>query len=88
MPVPRERSTIEEIDYLIKRTYTSTEVTKHVNKNNSDHSILFEAIKLTMRMGEYASKENIKSSVLLLVKFTGVKEPNIRYIALECLSKA
>jgi len=23
-----------------------------------------------------------------LVKFTGVKEPNIRYIALECLSKA
>lgn len=88
MPVPRDRSTIDEIDSLIKRTYASTEVTKHVNKNNSDHSILFEAIKLTMRMGEYASKENIRSSVLLLVKFTGVKEPNIRYIALECLSKA
>jgi AP-2 complex subunit alpha len=88
MPVPRDRSTIEEIDQLVKRTYTGTEVTKHVNKNNSDHSILFEAIKLTMRMGEYASKENIRTSILLLVKFTGVKEPNIRYIALECLSKA
>jgi len=24
----------------------------------------------------------------LLVKFTGVKEPNIKYLALECLSKA
>jgi len=63
-------------------------VTKHVNKNNSDHSILFEAIKLTMSMGELATPENIKSSIQLLVKYTGVKEPNIRYIALECLSKA
>jgi len=51
MPVPREIETISEIDQLIKRTFTNTEVTKHVNKNNSDHSILFEAIKLTMRMG-------------------------------------
>jgi len=59
-----------------------------VNKNNSDHSILFEAIKLTMCMGEQASKDNVRSSILLLVKFTGVKEPNIRYLALECLSKA
>lgn len=25
----------------IKRIYKQTEVTKHVNKNNSDHSILF-----------------------------------------------
>lgn len=88
MPVPRDRSTIEEIDRLVKKTFTSTEVTKHVNKNNSDHSILFEAIKLTMCMGEHASKENIRTSILMLVKFTGVKEPNIRYIALETLSKA
>jgi AP-2 complex subunit alpha len=55
MPVPREKSTIEEIDRLVKKTFTSTEVTKHVNKNNSDHSILFEAIRLTMCMGNYAS---------------------------------
>lgn len=88
MPVPRDRSTIEEIDRLVKKTFTATEVTKHVNKNNSDHSILFEAIKLTMCMGEHASKENIRTSILMLVKFTGVKEPNIRYIALETLSKA
>ena len=88
LPVPRDRSTIEDIDSLVKKTFNQTEVTKHVNKNNSDHSILFEAIKLTMSMGAHASIENVRSSILLLVKFTGVKEPNIRYIALECLSKA
>lgn len=55
MPAPQNQTTIEEIDSIVKRTFKNTEVTKHVNKNNSDHSILFEAIKLTMRMGEYAS---------------------------------
>jgi AP-2 complex subunit alpha len=88
MPTPREPKILDEIDRAVRKTFNSTEVTKHVNKNNSDHSILFEAIKLTMSMGEIATAENIKSSIQLLVKYTGVKEPNIRYIALECLSKA
>ena len=88
MPIPRDPQILDDIDRIVKKTFNSTEVTKHVNKNNSDHSILFEAIKLTMSMGEYASMENMKSSIQLLVKYTGVKEPNIRYIALECLSKA
>ena len=63
-------------------------MTKHVNKNNSDHSILFEAMKLAMSMGEAASKEIIKDSIQLLAKFIGLKEPNIRYTALDILSKA
>ena len=88
MPTPRDPRILDEIDRAVRKTFNSTEVTKHVNKNNSDHSILFEAIKLTMSMGELATTENIKSSIQLLVKYTGVKEPNIRYIALECLSKA
>ncbi len=63
-------------------------MTKHVNKNNSDHGILFEAMRLGLNLGQASTKENIKSSIELLAKFIGLKEPNIRYTALEILSKA
>lgn len=59
-----------------------------MNKNNSDHSILFEAMRLGMSMGEAALKDNTKDSIQLLAKFIGLKEPNIRYTALDLLSKA
>lgn len=59
-----------------------------MNKNNSDHSILFEAMRLGLSLGEASTKENIKDSISLLAKFIGLKEPNIRYTALDILSKA
>lgn len=63
-------------------------MTKHVNKNNSDHSILFEAIRLGMFIGDACTTENTRDSIKLLAKFIGIKEPNIRYVALDLLSKA
>lgn len=64
-----------------------TEVTKNVNKNNSDHSILFEAINLVIHYKNSAYDTLRKDIVTLLGKFISVKEPNIRYLALETMAK-
>jgi AP-2 complex subunit alpha len=64
-----------------------TEVTKNVNKNNSDHSILFEGINLIIHYKSSAYEVLRKDIVNLLGKFISVKEPNIRYLALETMSK-
>lgn len=71
----------------MRKVFNSTEVTKHVNKNNSDHSILFEAMRLTLMMGEEAKKENVTETVQLLAKYVSLKENNIRFLALDLLTK-
>ena len=58
-----------------------------MNKNNSDHSILFEAINLIIHYKAAAFEVLRKDIVKLLGKFISVKEPNIRYLALETMSK-
>ena len=79
---------IQEVNAAIRKVFQQTEVTKHVNKNNSDHSILFEAMRLTLCMGEDAKKDNVTETIQLLAKYVGLKENNIRFIALEMLTKA
>jgi hypothetical protein len=54
---------LAEVNSLIRKIFLETEVTKHVNKNNSDHSILFEAMRLGLSLGEAASTQNIKESI-------------------------
>ena len=66
--------------------YTNTKVTKHVNKNNSDHSILFEAMNLAIAYEHHCDRKTRTETVKLLSKFIAVKEPNIRYLALESLA--
>lgn len=58
-----------------------------MNKNNSDHSILFEAINLAIIYEHHVPRQTRVETVKLLAKFIGVKEPNIRYLALECLAQ-
>lgn len=46
-PPPDEKSSdLTKINEILLDIINKTEVTKNVNKNNSDHSILFEAINL------------------------------------------
>ena len=86
-PPPVNSSLLNDINSQIKRIYKFVEVTKHVNKNNSDHSILFEAINLAIMYEHHVPRQIRVDTVKLLAKFIGVKEPNIRYLALECLAK-
>lgn len=49
MPPPvSDSELLSAVNGQIKRIYKYVEVTKNVNKNNSDHSILFEAINLAI----------------------------------------
>lgn len=58
-----------------------------MNKNNADHSILFEAISLIIHYGDDAWEKLRKDIVSILGKFISVREPNIRYTALETMAK-
>jgi len=66
---------------------THTPVTKSVNKNNASHAILFEAMKLIIHYKDVIDKSLKTQSIALLEMFITVKEPNIRYLALECVAE-
>ncbi|CAI7899197.1 unnamed protein product [Closterium sp. NIES-54] len=70
---------------VLARILQGTEVVKNVNKNNAAHAILFEALALAMHMD--AEREVMAHCVGLLGKFLGVREPNIRYLALENMAR-
>jgi AP-2 complex subunit alpha len=63
-------------------------ITKNVNKNNADHSILFEAIKLVLVLGNRLPDSMRRDTIELLAKFVSqANNPNIKYLALESLSR-
>jgi AP-2 complex subunit alpha len=72
---------------ILKRIIKKTEVTKSVNKNNTDHGILFEAVNLIIHYGNDLS-ENLQNDVVkLLGIFISVREPNLKYLGLETMCK-
>jgi AP-2 complex subunit alpha len=87
-PAPSDKSSdLIKINEILSDIVNKTEVTKNVNKNNSDHSILFEGINLIIHYKTSAYEVLRKDIVTILGKFIAVKEPNIRYLALETMSK-
>ena len=86
-PPPEKSSDLTQINEYLLDVVNKTEVTKNVNKNNSDHSILFESINVIIHYKSAAFEVLRKDIVTLLGKFIAVKEPNIRYLALETMSK-
>jgi AP-2 complex subunit alpha len=69
------------------RIVNNTEVSKNVNKNNSDHSILFEVFNLVIHYGDNSSDVLRTDTIKLMAQFVDVREPNIRYLALETMSR-
>lgn len=68
---------------ILQKIIQKTEVTKHQNKNNADHGVLFEASKVILLHYDSVPDKLKKETVQLLGIFIQVKEPNIRYLALE-----
>ncbi|KAK6144275.1 hypothetical protein DH2020_021095 [Rehmannia glutinosa] len=54
-------------------------------ENNASHAVLFEALALVMHLD--AEKEMMSQCVALLGKFIAVREPNIRYLGLENMTR-
>lgn len=70
---------------VLQRILLGTDVVKNVNKNNASHAVLFEALALVMHLD--ADKEMMSQCVVLLGKFISVREPNIRYLGLENMTR-
>ncbi|XP_022752625.1 AP-2 complex subunit alpha-1-like isoform X2 [Durio zibethinus] len=79
---PNTRRTLFEV---LQRILMGTDVVKNVNKNNASHAVLFEALALVMHLD--AEKEMMSQCVALLGKFVAVREPNIRYLGLENMTR-
>ncbi|KAF7805668.1 AP-2 complex subunit alpha-1-like [Senna tora] len=79
---PNARRTLFEV---LQRILMGTDVVKNVNKNNASHAVLFEALALVMHLD--AEKEMLSQCVALLGKFIAVREPNIRYLGLENMTR-
>lgn len=65
-PPPENKVQLQAINDIMMRILTKTEVTKNVNKNNSDHSILFEVFNLIIHYGE-ASYEVLREDTIKLL---------------------
>lgn len=86
-PYPLDPRLSQDLIDSLQRIISTTDVTRSINKNNTDHSILFEAINLIIHYKDSISQSMRSQAAVLLGKFISVKEPNIRYIGLETMAK-
>ncbi|XP_027347912.1 AP-2 complex subunit alpha-1-like isoform X2 [Abrus precatorius] len=84
-PTIEDPNTRRSLFDVLQRILMGTDVVKNVNKNNASHAVLFEALALVMHLD--AEKEMMSQCVALLGKFIAVREPNIRYLGLENMTR-
>ncbi|KAL1345538.1 hypothetical protein HN51_019263 [Arachis hypogaea] len=84
-PTVEDPNTRRSLFEVLQRILMGTDVVKNVNKNNASHAVLFEALALVMHLD--AEKEMMTQCVSLLGKFISVREPNIRYLGLENMTR-
>ncbi|CAL5424079.1 unnamed protein product [Camellia sinensis] len=85
-PTIEDPNTRRSLFEVLQRILMGTDVVKNVNKNNASHAVLFEALALRV-MHLDAEKEMMSQCVALLGKFIAVREPNIRYLGLENMTR-
>lgn len=83
-PTPDDQALLDSQLIAMRNILTKTDTVKNFNKNNALHAILFEAINLVTSM-DYAH-ELLDPCVEILGNFLDMKEPNIRYLALNTLN--
>eukprot|EP00743_Colponemidia_sp_Colp-15_P003250 GILK01003511.1.p1 GENE.GILK01003511.1~~GILK01003511.1.p1 ORF type:complete len:997 (+),score=186.65 GILK01003511.1:119-2992(+) len=86
-PPMADVSLMNKINEVLTRILTKTEVTKSVNKNNADHGILFEAANVIIHYDVDVDADLKNQALVLLGRFISVREPNIRYLGLETMSR-
>lgn len=83
-PTPEDPALLNAQLVAMRNILSGTNTVKNSNKNNALHAILFEAINLVTSM-DYAH-ELFDLCVEILGNFLEMKEPNIRYLALNTLN--
>jgi len=86
-PFPTKTNSIRSIQTSLSSIITRVEVGSSINRNNAEHSILFEAINLILYYNQNVIS-SLRADVLrILNKYIGVREPNVRYLALESMAR-
>ena len=85
-PTPKDATLCSRLNEVLNAVLSKTEVTKSVNKNNTDYSILFEAVNLIIHQGDDSNPNIRKKAVSLLGRFIVVRQPNIRCIG-RCMDR-
>ena len=86
-PLPEETAIRERLNEVLSCILTNTEVTKSVNKNNGEHAVLFEAIDIVIKQAEECHEKLRALAMKHLSRFINIREPNIRYLGLEAMSR-
>ena len=84
---PTAPTSVQHLRDVLTKILTKTEVTKSVNKNNADHAVLFEAVNLIIHHDSDVADSMRDKAVGLLGRFISVREPNIRYLGLDTMSR-
>jgi AP-2 complex subunit alpha len=84
---PANGAHIPQLNSIISKILTETDVSDSINKSNADHAILFEAVNLIVCWGSSGPAQLRDGAMKLLGKFISVREPNIRYLGLMTMAK-
>ncbi|EGO04860.1 hypothetical protein SERLA73DRAFT_100694 [Serpula lacrymans var. lacrymans S7.3] len=60
------------------------ETSRHIQHNNAQHAVLFEAINLTIHLGVNTL---VSTAAMLLARFISSKETNVRYLGLDAMAR-
>lgn len=82
-----DRNLMARLNHVLNDILTKTSITKNVNKNNADHSILFEAINVIIHYCTHGIKDMQGAAIGLLGRFISIREPNFRYLGLDAMTK-
>lgn len=83
-PPPEDPATLRTLSDTLKRILAGNEPVKNANKNNAVHAIVFEAVALAVGLGD---AELLNIGIGLLARFLTVREPNLKYLALENMGR-
>jgi len=86
-PCPTDSTIQSQIRTSLNSILTSTKLLSNVNHNNAEHCVLFEAINVIIRWGEKGDKVLRDQAALHLARFVNIREPNIRYLGLEAMTR-
>lgn len=90
-PSPEDPALRGRLNDILTNIIAHTVVTKSVNKNNGDHAILFEAVNLVIKHSteskDAAQVRLRQEAIKHLGRFINIREPNIRYLGLETMSR-
>ncbi|GMH38541.1 hypothetical protein BSKO_06425 [Bryopsis sp. KO-2023] len=84
-PPTEDPAIVAKLTEILGLVINGINAVKNPNKNNALHAILFEAVSLTLHID--MDRELMVQSVALLGKFLMINEPNIKYLALENMSR-